>query len=110
MDHRDIIERYYRSFQDRDLEGLRAILTPDFHHVSAFGEHFDRDRMLDTIWPSVGQSWARDLRIFGDAPEFIVCYVVDSTQRPSMSMAEYIRFEGERIAEMEVFLGRELPR
>lgn len=110
MDHRELIERYYRCFRERDLDGLRALLTPDFHHVSSFGEHFDRDEMLAAIWPSVGRSWARDLSIFGEAPEFMVRYTVESDQRPSMSMAEYIRFAGAQISEIEVYLGREVPR
>jgi hypothetical protein len=29
-------------------------------------------------------------------------------QRPSTSMAEFVRFDGERIAEIEVYVGREL--
>ncbi len=57
-DHRQIIERYFNSFRERDREALRAVLTADFHKVSSF--------------------------------------------------AEFIRFDGERIAEIEVYLGREV--
>lgn len=109
MDHRDVIERYYQCFRERDLDGLRAILTPDFHHVSRFGEHFDRDEMLTAIWPSVGQTWAHDLGIFGEDQEFMVRYTVESNERPQTAMAEYIRFAGHQIAEVEVYVGRELP-
>ena len=108
MNYHKIIEQYYRCFRERDRAGLEEILPKDFHHVSSFGEHFDRDRMLDAIWPGVGQSWARDLKIFGDGPEFVVRYEVESTQRPPMSMAEYIRFRDDKIAEIEVYIGREL--
>lgn len=94
--------------RERDQETLRAILTPDFHHVSSFAEYQARDKMLQAIWPTVGQSWVRDLRIFGEAPEFMFRYEVESQQRPPMSMAEYVRFEGDRIAEIEVYLGRQL--
>ena len=113
MDHREVIERYYRCFRERDLEGLRAILTPDFHHVSSFGEHFDRDEMLAAIWPAVGQSWARDLSIFGEDHEYMVRYTVESSHRAPTAMAEYIRFAGDEISEIEVYIGREhqsLPR
>ena len=109
MDHRDIIKRYYQCFRERDLDGLRAILTPDFHHVSSFGEHFDRDEMLTAIWPSVGQSWARNLSIFGGDLEYMVRYTVESSHRPEIAMAEYIRFAGKQISEIEVYVGREVP-
>jgi ketosteroid isomerase-like protein len=113
MNHRAIIERYFRAFRERDLEGLRAILTPDFHHVSSFGEWRDRDAMLQAIWPGVGQSWAVNLQVFGEAPEFVVRYHHESlpgSGRPPMDMAEFVRFAGDKIAEIEVYVGRELPR
>lgn len=112
MDHREIIHRYFRAFRERDREGLREILTPDFHHVSSFGDWRDRDAMIEAIWPGVGSSWAAGLQIFGTHPEFMVRYhhgLAPGHPRPPNSMAEYIRFEGDRIAEIEVFIGRELP-
>lgn len=111
MNHRQIIEQYYRAFRERDRETLRSILTPDFHHVSTFGEWRDRDAMLEAIWPAVGKTWSVNLQIFGTAPEFMVRYQHESlpgvVQSP-MSMAEFIRFDGTRIAEIEVYFGREL--
>ncbi len=112
MDYLRAIEHYYRAYRERDQEGLRSLLTPDFHFVSSFGEYHDRDLMLDAIWPAVGQSWATNLRVFGDGPEFVVLYEHENApgvERPAMSMAEYVRFKGERIAEIEVFVGRPRP-
>lgn len=111
MDCRKAIECYYRAYRDRDRESLSLLLTPDFHFVSNFGEYRDRDAMLDEIWPAVGQTWATRLRIFGQEPEFVVLYEHESAAEADgagMSMAEYIRFEGEHIAEIEVFQGRSL--
>lgn len=111
MDYHGAIERYYRAFRERDFEGLQALLTPDFHFVSSFGEYRERDAMLEEIWPAVGQTWATHLRVFGEGPEFVVLYEHENApgvERPPMSMAEYLRFEGERIAAIEVFVGRPL--
>ena len=109
MDYQEAIKRYYRAFQDRDRESLRSVLAPTFHFVSSFGEYHDRDSMLDAIWPAVGQVWATNLRIFGEGPDFVVLYEHESApgvERPCMCMAEYVRFEGEQIVEIEVFVGR----
>lgn len=109
MDYRDIIERYYRAYRERDRESLRSILTPNFHFISSFGEYRDRDTMLDEIWPAVGQTWATNIRCFGDGPELVVLYEHENApglQQPPMSMAEYVRFDGEQIEEIEVFVGR----
>jgi hypothetical protein len=106
MDNRAVIVEYYRCYRERDLEALRAILTADFRHTSSFGVYAGRDAMLAEIWPAVGQSWARDLQIIGDGPEFVARFVVESKQRPPVRMAEYIRFEGDRVAEVETYIGR----
>ena len=109
MDYHVAIERYYRAFRERDRDTLQSLLTPDFHFVSSFGEYRERDAMLEAIWPAVGQTWARTLRVFGDGPEFVVLYEHENApgvRRPPMRMAEYLRFEGERIAALEVFVGR----
>lgn len=111
MNYHALIEQYYRGFKERDREMIRAVLTPEFHFVSSFGEFRGRDAILDTIWPSVGQAWATNLRIFGDGPEFVVLYEHENApgaQRPPMTMAEYVRFDGDRIAMIEVFSGRAL--
>lgn len=104
MNHEAAIHFYYRCFEVRDREGLERILSPDFRHVSPFGVHEHRTTMLDQIWPAVGRSWARDIRIFGTAPEFMVRYSLNGDA--GGSMAEYVRFENEMIAEIEVFVGR----
>ncbi|MCI0652840.1 MAG: hypothetical protein L0Z55_13260 [Planctomycetes bacterium] len=68
--------------------------------------------MLDEIWPAVGKSWASNVVIFGQAPEFVVLYEHENApgvERPTMRMAERIRFDGDRIAEIEVFVGRTRP-
>ena len=106
MDKRTVIAEYYRCYRDRDLEALRAVLTPDFRHTSSFAEYTDRDAMLAEIWPAVGQSWRRNLQIIGDDLEYLARFVVESNDRPSLRMAEYVRFEGDQIAEVESYLGR----
>ena len=50
MDKRDLIREYYRCYRERDLEGLRALLTRSFQHTSSFARYNDRDAMLEEIW------------------------------------------------------------
>jgi hypothetical protein len=110
IDHRQIIESYFGGFREREREMLRMILTPDFHHVSSFGEWRDRDAMLEAIWSGVGQRWAVNLQVFGEAPEFMVRYQregLPGSEPSPMSIAEFIRFEDDKIAEIEVYIGRQ---
>ena len=108
MTHREAIEAYYRAFRDRDRRTLEAILVPDFRHTSSFGNWNDRDAMLDAIWPEVGRLWAVNLQVFGEGPEYLVRYELDGapgSSRPGGHLVEYIRFAGDRMAEIEVYLG-----
>lgn len=102
MDQRAAMEAYFRAFRERDRPALERLLTPDFRHSSPYGRYDDRDRMLDEIWPSVGQHWAEGIEIFGDGPEHMVRY----RHSTGALMAEHFRFEGDRIAEVEVYVGR----
>lgn len=108
MKYEQIIKQYYQSYKDADKESLRDLLTPDFKHISDFATYTDRDKMIEDIWPAVGKTRAEDLQIFGSHPEFMVCYKVTGGERPARRMSEYIRFEGDKITEIEVFMGREL--
>lgn len=108
MNYQQIIKQYFQSFKDADKEALRKILTTDLKHVSNFATYTDRDEMIEDIWPTVGQTWAENLQIFGSHPEFMVRYKVAGAGRPSRNMSEYMLFEGDKITEIEVFMGREL--
>lgn len=100
----DLIREYYRCFKDRDRERLRELLAPDFRHISPFGTFDDRDRMLEEIWPHVGKTWATDIEVYGEGPEYLVRYRHEGESQARM--AEYVRFDGDKIAEIEVYLGR----
>lgn len=108
MEDREIIKEYYRCFKDADKEGLRKILPPDFKHISEYAIYSNRDKMMEDIWPNVGKTYAENLQIFGSRPDYFVRYKVVGGDRLGRNMAEYIRFEGEKIAEIEVYTGREL--
>lgn len=108
MDKRQTIRRYFQCYRDRDEKTLRQITTPDLHHVSSYAEYHDRDKMLEAVWPMVGKSWATQLQIFGDGSEFMVRYTVEAVEGAPVNMAEYMRFKGDQIAEIEVYAGRPL--
>ena len=101
MERREAIEAYFRAFRERDRGALERLLTPGFAHSSPFGRWDDRDRMLDAIWPSVGQHWAEDVEVYGEGAEYMVRY----RHSTGALMAEHFRFVGERIAEVEVYVG-----
>lgn len=100
MSHEAAIRDYFRAFRDRDRAALERLLVADFRHVSPWGVHEDRDRMLDQIWPDVGRHWAEDIGIERDGQAYLVRY----RHSTGTAMVERFRFEGDRIAEVEVLI------
>lgn len=103
MNHCDLIRDYYRCYKERDQERLRALTAPDLVHSGPFGRYEDRDAMIDEIWPHVGPIWAADIEIFGDGPAYMVRYRHEGAA--SGRLSEYVRFDGDTIVEIEVYLG-----
>lgn len=102
MDRRAAVHAYFQAFRDRDRAALERLLTRGFLHQSPFGRYDDRDRMLDEIWPAIGRHWAEDIEIYGDGAELMVRY----RHSTGSLMAEHFRFDGDRIAAVEVYVGR----
>ncbi|MEO0983375.1 MAG: nuclear transport factor 2 family protein [Pseudomonadota bacterium] len=103
MTHQDTIRDYFRCYKDRDRSRLVEILTEDLVHSGPFGRYENRDKMLDEIWPHVGPIWAVDVEVFGDGPGYMVRYRHEGASAGRLS--EYMRFDGDRIAEIEVYHG-----
>lgn len=104
MEYHQAIRDYFDCYKEQNKERLRALLVKDFRYVSVFGEWTDRDAMIEAIWPAVtGRIYATNIEIYGDSPEFLVRYVHGGDS--SAHIAEYVRFEGEKIAEIEVYFG-----
>ena len=100
---RETVRAYFRAFRDRDRVTLERILAPKLIHRSPFGEHRDRDRMLDQVWPHPGPIWAEEVTVYGRAPEFLAHYRHGGASRGHL--VERFVFDGERIVEIEVYLG-----
>lgn len=104
MNHHDSIRAYFNCFRELDRATLRGLLADDFRHLSPFGEFHDPDQMIEAIWPQVtGKVWADDIRIFGDGPDYVVQY--RHAGESAGKLAEYFRFDGERISEIIVYFG-----
>ena len=59
--------------------------------------------MLEEIWPHVGKTYATNLEIYGAGEAFMVRYKHEG--ECAGHLAEFIRFDGAKIAEIEVYLG-----
>jgi hypothetical protein len=84
---------------------LYDLLKPDLVFISPFAVYNDRDKMIEDIWPAVGQNKAVELEIFGDRDRFMVKYRLEGQR--NMALSEYIQFTGDKISRIEVYPGFE---
>lgn len=110
MDPTALIRDYYRSLQHRDRERLNEILASNLTFSTPFGHDDDRDEWLDEIWPDVGERYAVNLEVFGGPTEFMVRYQHAPGGEQAPHLAEFVRLEGGRIVEIEVYFGRAARR
>lgn len=101
MNHKSAIHDYYAAYKNRDRTALERILDKQVQFRSPFGDHGDRDRMLEEIWPSVGRVWAVDMEIFGDGPGSIVRYRHNVSNSPTL--VEHVRSQNNRIVQVDVY-------
>ena len=104
MNKKEIVRSYYSCFEKKDRATLEKILKKDFKFTSSYANYMCRDEMLDDIWPQIMINTSKivDLEIFENGNRFMVKY---SNDRASVS--EFIRLDGNKIAETEVFIGKE---
>jgi hypothetical protein len=104
MSKKEIVQTYYNCFEKKDRATLEKILKEDFKFTSSYVNYTNRDEMLDDIWPQIVINTNKivDLEIFENGNRFMVKY---SNGRASVS--EFIRLDGNKIAETKVFIGKE---
>lgn len=96
------IRLYFDCFRTRDRAALEQLLAPDLRHVSPWSTYDSRDVMLDEIWPHVGQTWAVEVRVFGEGADYVAMYKHDG--EGSACLAERFRFGADgKICEIRVY-------
>ena len=105
-DRRERVKQYYDCYARGDRETLTTLLVKPLSFTSSYAEYDDRDSMLDAIWPHVAQNTntTANLEIFGMGDRLMVKY--DLVGSGVASMCEFIRFSGQKIAAIEVFVGK----
>jgi ketosteroid isomerase-like protein len=102
----ELARRYYRVYQAADRASLEALLAPGFTFTSPWDDHIDRATYFSHCFVHAGEFRFRDdMRVFVQGDEAVVVYETEGKQGGTFRNAELLRFEGGRIASIEVFFG-----
>jgi ketosteroid isomerase-like protein len=97
----------YAAYIDHRKDIVGAMLTDDFTFSSPQDDHIDRATYFERCWPNEPVLNAFDIEfvaVHGD--EGIVRYRAEMTDGKAFRNMESFRFDGEKIASVDVYFGR----
>ena len=110
MDVEDIVRRLYATWESGDRATMDALLADDFHFSSPRDDRIDKAKWFEVCWANREEVDGFVLEeIFAKGNEVFVKYVA-RRKRDGVRFrnVEFVRLSGERIAEVQVYFGRDL--
>lgn len=105
----DTVRRLFAAYVAQRPELVDPMLALDFTFSSPRDDHIDRKRYFEHCWPK--EKVFREIHIehlVADGDEVIVSYRAEKMDGGSFRNVELIRFAGDRIAEVNVYFGRNI--
>lgn len=107
----EIARGMYRAFAEGDRAVIERVLAPDLRFSSPVDVGLDRAGYFARCWPGAGQRQRFDfIRLLEADDEVIVTYEMSHPGGSRGRNTEVLRFEDDRIREVEVYFGWNLPR
>ena len=105
----EIARDLYRAFAAGDREAIERILAPNLRFHSPPDPDLDRAGYFERCWPHSGNgSEFEFLRTVESGEELIVTYLGTRPDGSRFRNTEILTFEGNRVAEVEVYFGWDL--
>jgi ketosteroid isomerase-like protein len=102
----DLARLYYDSFEKADRAAMENLLADNFTFTSPYDDHISRSAWFERCWPFAGSfGFERPMRVFAEGDEALVQYSTRDKKGGTFANAELLRFEGDRIADIQVYFG-----
>ncbi len=107
----DLVRKYFAAFLNKDRKTMEEALTDDFTFNSPRDDHIDKQAFFERCFPNSDQFCAQRIeKIFVEGSEAFVRYRAELHDGARFRNTEYIRFEGDKIKEVDVYFGSKLTR
>lgn len=96
----------YRAFAAGDRETVEGLLAPGFVFHSPPDPRLDREGYFERCWPHSGSGTQLEFaRLIESGDELVVTYEATRVDGSRFRNTEILRFDGDLIAEAEVYFG-----
>lgn len=100
----------YRAYETRDRELIESLLGESLRFHSPPDPELDREAYFERCWPNAETLRSFEfVRVLEGDEEVVVTYEATKVDGRRFRNTEVMRFEGDRIAEVEVYFGWDLP-
>lgn len=102
----------YRAFESKDRVAFEALLSDDFRFSSPRDDRIDRTVYFERCWPNSDKLKNFVLEnVVAQGDDVFVRYVAERVADGGrFRNIEFLRTAGGKVAEVEVYFGRDLPR
>ena len=103
---KNVVRAYIGAYEAENREAVEALLADDFTFTSPNDDGIDKATYFERCWPNREPS--RDQRIESivvDGEKAFVTYLCATDSGKSFRNTEYLTFDGERIASVNVYFG-----
>jgi ketosteroid isomerase-like protein len=100
------VRRIYAAYESKDRQVVEDLVGEDFTFTSPYDDHIDRAAYFERCWPYSAQIRAMHIeKLFVEGNEAFVRYRIQPQSGAPFRNTEYLRFEGGKLAEVEVYFG-----
>ncbi|HEV7481632.1 MAG TPA: nuclear transport factor 2 family protein [Solirubrobacterales bacterium] len=108
-DRAKIAHSLYRAFAAGEREAVERLLAPGFTFHSPPDPELDRDGYFERCWPGAGnRNQFEFVRTIESGNDVVVTYEATRPDGSRFRNTEVLTFDGERVAEVEVYFGWDL--
>ena len=105
----DLVRKYYSDFVSRNRKAVEDLLSDAFTFSSPRDDHIGKKDYLERCWPNGDKFPAIQIvKLFEEGNEAFVLYECEMKDGAKFRNTEFLKLEGNRIKEVNVYFGRSL--
>lgn len=107
----DLVRRLFAEFLAQHREALDELLSEDFIFNSPRDNHINKTEYFERCFPYAGQLRRHQIeQLFVEGNDALVRYLAESQDGSVFRNTEYIRTDGHKVKEVDVYFGRSVTK
>ena len=102
----DLVRKLYGAYVSKNRQVVEDLLSDDFSFTSPYDDHIGRTVYFQKCWPYSERIKAFEIeKLFDKGNEAFIRYEIETIAGDRFRNVEWMRFEGDKLQEVEVYFG-----